>query len=103
MSKIVPDLLTGKGRKLWLKLKPPTDRAEVAELLCHAYQVYHEAADRMKIDGRYITAGTGALKPHPAVADQKNAAEQFKKYAETYGLTKTTPQEADDLTAYEAN
>ena len=90
-----PRYLSKESAALWNKLaaelfdnnRLTPANSETLAMLCQTYGEYKAATAVLEKEGRYIVAGTGALKLHPANAAQKTASDTFTRLAAELLLT----------------
>lgn len=90
-----------------LGLLTPVDRGTLAAY-CQAWAEFRIATELLDKEGRTTVAGSGGLKPHPAVAMQRSAWKGIQAFASLFGLDPSSrsrlkvPEsiEADPLTKF---
>lgn len=105
-----PEFLHPIAREAWAELVPHLDRLGLLTLIdgqalachCQAWAEFRLATEMLDAEGRTCLAGTGGLKPHPAIAMQRSAWKAVKDFAAVYGLDPSSrsklkaPPPADD-------
>jgi P27 family predicted phage terminase small subunit len=90
-----PAWLPKEAKAKWREIVPLLARAKVICLLdravlsayCVAWSEFVEATALLAKDGRTVTCGTGASKPHPAVGMQRSAASMLRLLGASLGLS----------------
>jgi P27 family predicted phage terminase small subunit len=91
----VPTWLDKTGKALWKKLAPELKSkglltlgdVEAFACLCQSYSDYRDAVAILRKEGKTVIAGSGGVKPHPALSEQKRSFEAFTNLAKEFGLT----------------
>jgi P27 family predicted phage terminase small subunit len=89
-----PEWLDDIARAKWEALAPELTRlglltsvdGDAFAAYCQAFAELQIATEALKSEDRYFTTDKGYMMPHPAVAMQRSALENLKKYSALFGL-----------------
>lgn len=111
-----PPFLHQYAKDEWAALIPELDRLGLLTLVdrgalaayCQAWAEFRLATETMDAEGRTTIAGSGGLKPHPAVSMQRSAWRAIQQFAALFGLDPSSrcrlktpePIEDDPLTSF---
>ena len=90
-----PPTLSPRGMAEWHRIAPAAcglgtvmaADLRALELLCEALAVESEARETVQREGFVTMAGSGGVKPHPALRVAENARTQASKLLSDFGLT----------------